>query len=166
MSASQFEKITDYGQFEHLGGGVADNDLLPWRHCHSTPTPQGYGVGGEDQEECVIANICPLSPLSNGGAPTTSSDDQPDTPGMTRAQSFDLVVFDVRKVPPELIAVSGVGGWVGGGCRGDQEGVCLGKVCAVRMVVWWWCVSWRGVCPEKDVSCVKVCDLGKLSCVK
>ena len=34
------------------------------------------------------------------------SEDRVDSPGIFRAQSFDVAVFDIRRVPPEQIAVS------------------------------------------------------------
>ncbi len=40
-----------------------------------------------------------------------SDRDQPDTPGIHRTQSFDLNVFDIRRVPPEQIAVSFIRGY-------------------------------------------------------
>ena len=54
-----------------------------------------------------------------GVAMQFDSDDQPDTPGVYRTQSFDLSVFDIRKVPPDQIAVSD--GERGRGGRGGAE---------------------------------------------
>lgn len=114
---------------EGEGEGEGGEELWQQRH-HSTPhalQPHALHDSWDNfGEECVITNGHPMSPLSSstvsrhsvgwgwvalcvGVVVQVDSDgDQPDTPGVYRTQSFDLSVFDIRKVPPEQIAVSGV----------------------------------------------------------
>lgn len=60
-----------------------------------------------------------------------SDRDMPDTPGIFRTQSFDMTVFDIRKVPPEQIAVSGTVGVA------TRKGLGVAMYCK--------CIFWKGV---------------------